>query len=95
MEWSFFTAFGDLLSAGRYTYVVQCSDPEKIATEIEDRWCDTTDDQGLIVQPDVDPGRDLGFDWQGFTVLRLSIEVDEEDRPIEQGRDASSSQILV
>ena len=40
--------FGDLLSAGRYTYVVQCSEAEKIGTEIEDRWCDMTDDQGLM-----------------------------------------------
>ena len=65
--------FGDLLSAGRYTYVVQCSEPEKIGAEIEDRWCDMTDDQGLIVRPDEDPARDLGFDWQGFTVISSSV----------------------
>ena len=29
--------FGDLLSAGRYTYIVQYSEPEKIGIEIEDR----------------------------------------------------------
>ena len=38
------------------------------------------DDQGLAVKPDSDPDRDVGFDWQGFTVfeaLPSSIEIDE------------------
>ena len=48
-----------------------------------------TDDQGLIVKPDEDPARDLGFDWQGFTVfeiLPVSMDIDEADQPVEQGR---------
>ena len=48
-----------------------------------------TDDQGLIVKPDKDPARDLGFDWQGFTVfeiLLISIDIDKGDLPVEQGR---------
>ena len=48
-----------------------------------------SDDQGLIVKPAEDPSRDLGYDWQGVTVfenLPLSMDIDEEDQPVEQGR---------
>ena len=92
----FLFSIGDLLSAGRYAYIVQCSDPEKVGTELENRWCDMLDDRGLTVKPEHDPDRDLGFLWQGFTVSQIlptSIEVGEENHPIEQARNPTGLRV--
>ena len=74
-------AFGDTLNAERYTCILECSDPQQNGLEIDDFWCNYTDQAGNPKSPEEDPGRKLPYRWIGFSVFQVSSPMDIE-RPV-------------
>ena len=60
-------AFGDTLNAERNTCTLECSDPQQNGIEIDDFWCNYTDQAGNPKTPEENPGRELPYRWIGFS----------------------------
>ena len=65
-------AFGDTLIANRYTCILESSDPQKNGLEINDHWCNFTDEAGIEKAPEEDPERKLDCHWCGFSVFQIA-----------------------
>ena len=78
-------SLGDLLTAERYTYIVESQFPELNGSEIEDLWCTMLDPDGVETEPKEDPRPELYHVWRGFVVF-ASVPI-EVGRPIQDTDD--------